>query len=149
MSDLSLTTVYLGWSNAVDQQAFDRVHRLGQAKEVFIHRLYIKSSVEERVRVIQDNKQALSDGALGEGSGQRVRLSVGELASCECPSIVIIRFLNNAPQCLVLIFEINDGSQVCFLPTLLTIPYVSIISFMLLDAVTVSTISVHGQIIAK
>lgn len=73
----------LGWSNAVDQQAFDRVHRLGQNKEVFIHRLFIKGTVEERVRTIQDKKQSLADGALGEGTGQRVKLSVGELASCK------------------------------------------------------------------
>ncbi|PVG00777.1 hypothetical protein CPB86DRAFT_171952 [Serendipita vermifera] len=71
----------LGWSNAVDQQAFDRVHRLGQQKEVVIQRTIIRNTVEQRVREIQERKQSLSDGALGEGSGRRVRLSVAELAS--------------------------------------------------------------------
>jgi SNF2 family DNA or RNA helicase len=72
----------LGWSNAVDQQAFDRVHRLGQQKEVFIERTIIQNTVEQRVKDIQERKQGLSDGALGEGSGRRIRLTVGELASC-------------------------------------------------------------------
>jgi len=70
----------LGWSYSVDAQAFSRCHRLGQRKEVFIERLVINNTVEQRVQEIQARKQALSDGALGEGTGQRMRLSVGELA---------------------------------------------------------------------
>lgn len=92
----------LGWSNAVDQQAFDRVYRLGQTKGVFINRLMIKDTVEARVRAIQQRKQSLSDGALGEGSGQRIRLSVGELAHCECfPLLGILQLIRL--QCLVLV----------------------------------------------
>jgi hypothetical protein len=59
------------------------VHRLGQKKEVFIERLVISDTVEQRVQEIQARKQGLSDGALGEGTGQRMRLSVGELAHRE------------------------------------------------------------------
>jgi hypothetical protein len=90
----------LGWSNSVDQQAFsrflqlpgrsfnplnsfDRLHRLGQKKDVYIERLVISNTVEQRVQEIQARKQSLSDGALGEGTGQRMRLSVGELAHRE------------------------------------------------------------------
>jgi len=50
---------------------------------VFIERLVISNTVEQRVQEIQARKQALSDGALGEGTGQRMRLSVGELAHRE------------------------------------------------------------------
>jgi hypothetical protein len=99
----------LGWSNAIDQQAFDRVHRLGQNKEVYINRLVIANTVEARVRQIQDRKQGLSDGALGEGNGQRVRLSVGELAHCELPlfssTVLCLWWL----QCLVLGLHLSDG----------------------------------------
>ncbi|KAG8848478.1 hypothetical protein FRB91_010772 [Serendipita sp. 411] len=69
------------WNAATDQQCFDRVHRLGQTKEVFIERLMINNTVETRVRDIQIRKQGLSDAALGEGNYQRVRFTVGELAS--------------------------------------------------------------------
>jgi SNF2 family DNA or RNA helicase len=62
----------------------NRCHRLGQKKEVFIERLVISNTVEQRVQEIQARKQALADGALGEGTGQRMRLSVGELAQCKC-----------------------------------------------------------------
>lgn len=70
----------LAWNAATDQQAFDRMHRLGQKKEVFIDRLVIGNTVEQRVQAIQERKQSLSDAALGEGTGKRMRLSVGELA---------------------------------------------------------------------
>lgn len=72
------------------------MHRLGQKKEVFIERLLINNTVEQRVQEIQQRKQGLSDGALGEGTGQRMRLSVGELAHCEyiqySTQLFLIRF---------------------------------------------------------
>jgi hypothetical protein len=99
----------LGWSNAIDQQAFDRVHRLGQTKEVYINRLIIANTVEARVREIQDRKQGLSDGALGEGSGQRVRLSVGELAHCELSLFQSTTLCLWLLQCLVLRLHLSNG----------------------------------------
>ena len=41
------------WNPAVEQQAFDRCHRIGQKKEVHIHRLYIEGTVEERLIALQ------------------------------------------------------------------------------------------------
>ncbi|KAA1473050.1 hypothetical protein DENSPDRAFT_219273 [Dentipellis sp. KUC8613] len=72
----------LAWSEAIESQAFDRVHRLGQMRTVSVHRLVIANTVEDRVLAMQDRKKNLADGALGEGSGKRVgRLSVKELAN--------------------------------------------------------------------
>ncbi|KAF9517774.1 hypothetical protein BS47DRAFT_1389493 [Hydnum rufescens UP504] len=72
----------LAWSNAVENQAFDRVHRLGQQKPVHIHRLIIANTVEARVLQLQSRKQSLADGSLGEGTGERIgRLSIRELAN--------------------------------------------------------------------
>ena len=74
----------LGWSEAVESQAFDRVHRLGQLREVLVERLVIADTVEDRVLALQERKKVLADHSLGEGTGVKVgRLSVKELASCE------------------------------------------------------------------
>ncbi|KAF9305631.1 hypothetical protein BG003_001317, partial [Podila horticola] len=55
------------WNPAIENQAIDRVHRIGQRREVFVHRLCIPDTVEDRILALQKKKQALADGALGEG----------------------------------------------------------------------------------
>ncbi|MBK1827423.1 DEAD/DEAH box helicase [Haloferula rosea] len=47
------------WNPAVEAQASDRAHRIGQSRPVSIHRLLIRDSVEERVRKLQLAKQAM------------------------------------------------------------------------------------------
>ncbi|KAF4616900.1 hypothetical protein D9613_008762 [Agrocybe pediades] len=72
----------LGWSQAVEAQAFDRVHRVGQTREVLVQRVVIADTVEDRILKLQERKQLLADGSLGEGSGKKIgRLSVKELAN--------------------------------------------------------------------
>ncbi|EIW77192.1 hypothetical protein CONPUDRAFT_168183 [Coniophora puteana RWD-64-598 SS2] len=72
----------LGWSEAIEAQAFDRAHRLGQLKDVVVQRLVIANTVEDRVLALQERKRSLADGSLGEGSGKKIgRMSVRELAS--------------------------------------------------------------------
>ncbi|KAI4527820.1 hypothetical protein K525DRAFT_246029 [Schizophyllum commune Loenen D] len=72
----------LGWSEAVEAQAFDRVHRLGQTRKVRVERLVIDNTVEDRILGLQERKALLADGALGEGKGKKIgRLSVKELAN--------------------------------------------------------------------
>ncbi|KAI7830558.1 SNF2 family N-terminal domain-containing protein [Gamsiella multidivaricata] len=55
------------WNPALENQAIDRVHRIGQTKNVFVHRLCIPDTVEDRILALQAKKQALANGALGEG----------------------------------------------------------------------------------
>lgn len=72
----------LAWSQAIESQAFDRVHRLGQRKAVYVERLVIANTVEDRVLELQQRKQTLADGSLGEGTGKKMkRLNVRELAN--------------------------------------------------------------------
>ncbi|KAJ7128105.1 SNF2 superfamily protein, partial [Mycena filopes] len=72
----------LGWSPAMDHQAFDRVHRLGQHRPVIVKRMVIANTVEDRILALQERKQSLADGSLGEGAGKKIgRLSVRELAN--------------------------------------------------------------------
>lgn len=71
----------LAWSPAVEAQAFDRVHRIGQLTEVQVDRLTIANSVEQRIGELQARKQQIADGSLGEGTGKKVgKLSVAEIA---------------------------------------------------------------------
>lgn len=62
------------WNPAVEEQAADRAHRIGQDRPVFVYRLVAKDTVEERVLDLQTRKRQLAESALsGEvGAGQRV-----------------------------------------------------------------------------
>jgi superfamily II DNA or RNA helicase len=57
------------WNPAVEDQAADRAHRIGQTKPVFIHRLVAADTVEERILALQESKRRLAEAALGEGAG--------------------------------------------------------------------------------
>ncbi|MFN2335297.1 MAG: DEAD/DEAH box helicase, partial [Wenzhouxiangellaceae bacterium] len=49
------------WNPAVERQAMDRTHRIGQTKPVFVHRLVASGTVEEKILEMQARKQALAD----------------------------------------------------------------------------------------
>ncbi|KAF5357721.1 hypothetical protein D9758_007422 [Tetrapyrgos nigripes] len=72
----------LGWSQAIEDQAFDRVHRLGQVRDVRVSRLVIENTVEDRILNMQQRKKDIADGSLGEGNGKKIgKLTVAELAA--------------------------------------------------------------------
>jgi SNF2 family DNA or RNA helicase len=54
------------WNPAVENQAIDRTHRIGQVNKVIAYRLLIKDSIEEKIRALQTSKSALADDVLGE-----------------------------------------------------------------------------------
>ena len=56
------------WNPAVEAQAIDRTHRIGQKKTVFAYRLLIKGTIEEKIRLLQKQKGALASDILGEES---------------------------------------------------------------------------------
>lgn len=69
------------WNPYVEDQAIDRAHRIGQVNEVFVHRLLIQNTVEDRIVNIQEEKRELISGALDEGGTLNVsRLDTRELA---------------------------------------------------------------------
>jgi SNF2 family DNA or RNA helicase len=53
------------WNPAVEDQAADRTHRIGQDKPVLVYRLVAEDTVEERILKLQDKKRAIADAALG------------------------------------------------------------------------------------
>lgn len=54
------------WNPAVEDQAADRAHRIGQDKPVMVYRLVSKDTVEERILLLQERKRSLAGAALGE-----------------------------------------------------------------------------------
>jgi superfamily II DNA or RNA helicase len=66
------------WNPAVESQAMDRVHRIGQDKPVFVHRLVAAGTVEERILSLQDRKRALADALLKEGENDPVKKLIDE-----------------------------------------------------------------------
>ena len=54
------------WNPAVENQAIDRTHRIGQTQKVMAYRLLIKDSIEDKIRALQRTKSALANDVLGE-----------------------------------------------------------------------------------
>ncbi|XP_026662819.1 putative SWI/SNF-related matrix-associated actin-dependent regulator of chromatin subfamily A member 3-like 1 isoform X2 [Phoenix dactylifera] len=53
------------WNPALEEQAMDRVHRIGQQQDVRVVRLIVRGSIEERILELQERKKKLASGAFG------------------------------------------------------------------------------------
>ena len=49
------------WNPAVEAQAVDRAHRIGQTRRVFAYRLIARDTVEEKILALQDRKRELAE----------------------------------------------------------------------------------------
>ncbi|MEE9411574.1 MAG: DEAD/DEAH box helicase, partial [Methylococcales bacterium] len=67
------------WNPAVENQATDRAHRIGQDKAVFVYKLISENTVEDKIIALQQKKQALADNVYG-GKGKAQQ---GPLLSAE------------------------------------------------------------------
>ncbi|MFT2089535.1 SNF2-related protein [Paraglaciecola sp. 2405UD69-4] len=54
------------WNPAVESQATDRAHRIGQDKPVFVYKLVIEGSIEQKILELQSNKSALANAVLSD-----------------------------------------------------------------------------------
>ena len=61
------------WNPAAEDQATDRAHRIGQTKKVFVYKLVVKGSIEERMLQLQERKKALA-ASIYENGGSSGRL---------------------------------------------------------------------------
>ena len=52
------------WNPAVERQAVDRAHRIGQQKSVFIYKFITKDTVEEKILALQEKKKNLADSLI-------------------------------------------------------------------------------------
>ncbi|MFN5976378.1 MAG: DEAD/DEAH box helicase, partial [Planctomyces sp.] len=67
------------WNPAVEDQATDRAHRMGQERAVVVYRLIAKETVEEQILSLHEEKRDLVDGVLS-GTDAASRLSTQDLA---------------------------------------------------------------------
>ena len=67
------------WNVAVQNQATDRAHRIGQEKIVTVYRMIIKNTIEEKIVKMQDAKKHLADEILNGENGGLAALSKEEL----------------------------------------------------------------------
>ncbi|HUH00628.1 MAG TPA: DEAD/DEAH box helicase [Kofleriaceae bacterium] len=67
------------WNPAVESQAIDRAHRIGQTRHVFAYRLIARDTVESKVLALQDRKRSLADGIVGAENRELTGLHLDEL----------------------------------------------------------------------
>ncbi|KAF3934176.1 hypothetical protein ABW20_dc0104524 [Dactylellina cionopaga] len=68
------------WNPYVEEQAIDRAHRIGQTREVYVHRLIISNTVEDRILELQDRKREIISQAMDEEARKAIsRLSHRDL----------------------------------------------------------------------
>ncbi len=68
------------WNPAVEDQASDRAHRIGQTQPVTVYRLVAKGTIEEKILALHGEKRALVEGLL-EGTGEAATLGTDELVA--------------------------------------------------------------------
>jgi superfamily II DNA or RNA helicase len=67
------------WNPAVEEQATDRAHRIGQTKNVFVYKLIAQGTIEQRMIELQDRKRNLANSILDETGSQKMNFSEQDL----------------------------------------------------------------------
>ena len=73
------------WNPAVEEQATARAHRIGQGQPVFVYKLVVEGSIEERMLELQARKAALARGVLGHDTEGTVKFSEADLRALLAP----------------------------------------------------------------
>ncbi len=68
------------WNPAVEQQAIDRTHRIGQTKNIFAYRMICKDTIEEKMLMLQERKRALANELVSDDNAFLKRLTKEDIA---------------------------------------------------------------------
>ena len=75
------------WNPAAEQQAVDRIHRIGQDKEVHVYRLVAEGTIEEKVMQLKESKAALFDAVVGEGEFASATVTAEDVRELFAPAV--------------------------------------------------------------
>jgi SNF2 family DNA or RNA helicase len=67
------------WNPAVEEQATARAHRIGQEQAVFVYKIVVEGSIEERILALQERKAALAEGVLGNDAALAQKFTAEDL----------------------------------------------------------------------
>ena len=67
------------WNPAVEAQATDRAHRIGQDKPVFVYKLVAEDTIEVKMADLKARKQALADGLFGAETGAPLEIAEDDI----------------------------------------------------------------------
>jgi SNF2 family DNA or RNA helicase len=67
------------WNPAIEDQATDRVHRIGQNKNVYVYRIIAKGTLEEKIALLLDKKRNISDRVIGAAAREEMKWTREEL----------------------------------------------------------------------
>ena len=73
------------WNPAVEEQATARAHRIGQDQPVFVYKLVVEGSIEERMLELQARKLALADSVLGHDAAGVLKFNIDDLDALLAP----------------------------------------------------------------
>ncbi len=83
------------WNPAVEDQATDRAYRIGQRRNVLVHRFACRGTIEEKVAALLDEKRAMAGAVLGAPAGAEVPLTeLSDRALLELVSLDLARALD-------------------------------------------------------
>jgi len=73
------------WNPAMEEQATARAHRIGQDQPVFVYKLVVQGSIEERMLELQARKLALANSVLGHDAASALKFDEADLEALLAP----------------------------------------------------------------
>lgn len=73
------------WNPAVEEQATARAHRIGQQQALFVYKIVVEGSIEERILALQARKAALAEGVLGNDAALAAKFTAEDLQGLLAP----------------------------------------------------------------
>jgi len=74
------------WNPAVEDQATDRAHRIGQTKKVFVHRLVTLGTIEEKMEVLKEKKRAIVASVMDAEHGGALTMTEADVEDLFAPA---------------------------------------------------------------